>query len=534
MTALPEVELKLRVPPGAMRRLAAHRLLRGTRPSRRRLYGIYFDTPALDLWRQGIALRVRRDGRRWVQTVKRGGAARGGLHQRTEAETEVSGPRPDLSLLRDGNFAAAFASSRLRAQLAPVFMTDFIRSSRLIDLAAGTRVEASLDRGAVRSGDKAEPLCELELELKAGAPHHIYDLALELAGDIPLSIEDRSKAQRGYALARNETAPPVKSRPAELTRDMSVNDAFKAVMWANLAHLQANERGMLAARDPEFLHQMRVALRRLRSAVGVFAPPLPEPAIAPLRDDLKWLATSLGPARDWDVFVTETLPPIEAEFGAHAGLADFFARCNRLRRAAGARARHAVRSGRYRRLALSTAAWLASEGWLERLDPPAARALRAPAGEFAAGVLERRYGQVRKKGHKLDELSAADLHRLRIAIKKFRYGTDFFAGLYAPGAARQALERLSRLQNVLGAMNDAVTVASLVAAAFKGARGRRVIEAKGILLGWSRGRAATLKRELKSAWKEFRAADRFWRTPRHLSVPRAGTARLEIVRRHAR
>jgi triphosphatase len=533
MKAVPEIELKLAVPAEAVRRLAAHRLLRGqSRPERRRFYAIYFDTPALDLRRQGIALRVRREGRRWVQTVKGGGNAQGGLHQRAEAEVEVAGPRPDLSRVRHGDFAEAFASARVRAQLAPVFITEFTRVSRALDLDAEARVEVSVDQGEIRSGTRAEPVSELELELKSGAPHRLYDLALKLAEDVPLSIEDRSKAERGYALARDERAAPAKARPAALTREMSVNDAFKAVMWASLAHLKANERGMLEGQDPEFLHQMRVALRRLRSAVSVFAPPFPDAVIAPVRNELRWLATSLGPARDWDVFMTETLPPIEAEFGAHSGLTDFAARCNRLRRTAGVRARRALRSARYRRLALSTAGWLASEGWLSQADAATA-ALQSPVGDFAVAVLERRYNQVRKKGRKLGEQSPVELHRLRIAIKKFRYAADFFANLYEPGAARQALKGLARLQDVLGAMNDAATAANLMARAFEGARGRHVLEAKGILLGWSRGRAATLKRELKSAWKEFRSADRFWQVPRHPSVHRAGTARLEIVTRHA-
>ena len=519
MKSAPEIELKLTVPAAAARRLVGHRLLRGaSRPSRQRLYAIYFDTPGLDLWRQGIALRVRREGRRWVQTVKGGGTAQGGLHQRTEAEAEVAGPQPDLSRVRDREFGGAFASARLRAQLAPVFVTEFTRASRVLELDAEARVEASVDQGSIRSGKRSQPLSELELELKGGAPHHLYDLALKLAEDVPLSIEDRSKAERGYALARDERPAPAKARPAVLARDMSVNDAFKAVMWANLAHLQANERGMMKGQDPEFLHQMRVALRRLRSAVGVFTPPLPVTVMAPMRAELKWLATSLGPARDWDVFVTETLPPIEAEFGASGGLSDFSARCNRLRRTAGARARRGVRSARYRRLTLSTAAWLASEGWLVELDPAGQEALQAPVDDFAAAVLDRRYDQARKKGRKIGEQSPVELHRLRIAIKKFRYAADFFASLYEPGAAKQALKRLGRLQDVLGAMNDAATVAKLVARGFDGVRGRRVLEAKGILLGWSRGRADTLKRELKSAWKEFRTADKFWQAPRHLSL----------------
>jgi len=330
-----EIELKLLVPLDAVRRLAAHRLLRGrTRPARRRLYSIYFDTPALDLWRQGIALRVRREGRRWMQTVKGGGSAHGGLHQRAEAEAEVAGPAPDTSRIRDRELAEAFASPQLRAQLTPVFTTDITRSSRVLELGAEARVEASVDLGVIRSGDRSEAVSEIELELKSGEPHQLYELALKLADDVPLSIGDRSKAERGFALARGEPVKPVKARPVVLDRDMTVIDAFKAVMWVNLAHLQANEAGMLGARDPEYLHQMRVALRRLRSALAVFAPLFPEPVISPARTELKWLANGLGPARDWDVLVTEMLPQIAAEFGAHAGLMEFSARCEKLRRRA--------------------------------------------------------------------------------------------------------------------------------------------------------------------------------------------------------
>ena len=506
-----EVELKLLVPAEAVRRLSTHPLLQGrARAVRRRLHSVYFDTPAFDLWRQGIALRVRREGRRWLQTVKGGGMAQGGLHRRAEAEAEVAGPAPDISRIRDRKLADAFDSPQLRARLRPVFTTAFTRDSRTLELDAGARVEASVDEGVIRSGNRAEAVSELELELKGGTPRHLYELALKLAEDVPLSIGDRSKAERGYALARGEPEAPVKARPAVLDRSMSVSDAFKAVMWANLSHLQANERGMLEGRDPEYLHQMRVALRRLRSAVGVFAPLFPETEITPMRTELKWLAANLGPARDWDVFITETLPPIDAAFGARRGLRDLAKRCESLRRAANARARRAVRLPRYRHFVLSAAAWLAADDWVTRLDESARGALLSPVGDFAAAVLERRYDQVRKKGRKLDKLSSLELHRLRIAIKKFRYAADFFAGLFEAGTVRKALKRLSRLQNIQGAMNDAATVANLMAHGFGGAAGRRVLEAKGILLGWSHGRAATLKRELKSAWKEFRSAEKFW------------------------
>lgn len=507
-----ELELKLQVSPGAMRRLSGHPLLKGSAPaSRHRMYGVYYDTPGLDLWRQGIALRLRRERGRWIQAVKGGASAHAGLHRRFEDESEVAGPAPDFSRIGQGELAGVFSSEHLRARLKPVFVTDFVRSSRILEVDSRARVEASIDRGVIRSGKRSEPVFELELELKDGAAQHLYEIALKLVQDLPLSIENRSKAERGFALYRGKGPKPAKARPAALTPALSVGESLKAVLRANLAQLQANERGMLGGADPEYLHQMRVALRRLRSAFNVFEPAVPEAAVAHLVAELKWLATRLGPARDWDVFVTETLPPIEKEFGAHGELKAFSEHCRKLRDGAAAKARRVVRSARYRRLMLSLGAWLAAEGWPTPLEPDRRAALDAPVGGFAGTVLEKRYDQVRKRGRKVGGLSAKQLHRLRIAVKKFRYAADFFAGLYEGTAGREALKRLSRLQDMLGAINDTATVASLIALGFEGAGGQRMPEAKGILLGWSHSRAVTLRRELKSAWKPFRAAKRYWR-----------------------
>ena len=314
----------------------------------------------------------------------------------------------------------------------------------------------------------------------------------------------------GLSMPRVRRGGPVKARPATLTSAMPVTHAFRAVMASGLAHLLANERGLLRDVDPEYLHQARVALRRLRSALDVFSPPLPEHVTAPAARELKWLASRLGPARDWDVFISETLPPVYVEFGAHRGLKVFSARCKQLRRSAGARARRAARSPHYRRLKHTLSTWIASENWLSPIHGAAGVAMQGAIANHARDVLERRYRRVRKLGRRLDERSNAELHRLRIAVKNFRYAADFYSGLYAAEPVREALRRLSRLQDVLGAINDAATAADLVEKGCSGTRGRNMIETRGILLGWNRGRAATLKGNLASAWKAFRDADKFW------------------------
>lgn len=511
MTAATETELKLSVRPEALRRLSADPLLKGReRAVARKLYSVYFDTPDFELWRQGIALRLRRDRGRWLQTVKSGGTVRSGLHQRVELETEVAGPHPDYTRITEGALGECFASPRLRAQLKPVFVTEFKRSSRLLELAPGVTVEASLDRGEIKSGDVAELVSELELELKSGPASDLFEYALKLLESAPLRLENRSKAERGYALARGERPAPVKSGAAPLAADMAVGDAFKVIVWATLTHLQANEQGVLEGRDPEYLHQMRVALRRLRSAFSVFAAVLPKTATEPLVAELKWLAGALGPARDWDVFVSETLPPIQEAFAEHAALTRLARECARLRGAADREAQHAIASARYERLLLGLAAWLAAEKWLGEPDETALATLRSPAREFAAGVLEQRYARVRKRGRKLRRLSAAELHQLRIAVKKLRYVTDFFAPLFGARRARGMPSRLARLQNILGAMNDAATVGGLMHDAFGARTGKAVSEARGVVLGWSHGRALTLKRNLRGAWITFRGAGKFW------------------------
>ena len=304
---------------------------------------------------------------------------------------------------------------------------------------------------------------------------------------------------------------PVKGVPARLTRAMRVDAAFDAVVRASLAHLRANERGMLRGSDPEYLHQMRVALRRLRSAFSVFRPAVPATPAAPVVAELKWLASSLGPARDWDVLHTGTLPLIARKFGPRGDLEALGESCGERRRQAGEMARRAVRSARYRRLVLFLPAWL--ESWSRRaeLDALQRAALAEPLGGFAARMLDRRYDRVRKRVRHIRELSGRQLHRLRIAVKKFRYSSDFFAGLYAGRPVRTALRRLSDLQDILGSINDAATAVALIGLGFGGVENGEATGARGLVLGWCRDEAARRRRRLAGAWKAFRSARRFWR-----------------------
>lgn len=505
-----ETELKLRVPSPAMQRLGAHPVFEsGERTPPRKLRAIYYDTPDLALSRAGAALRVRREGRRWVQTVKWAGDVHGALHRRNESEVEVSGPTPDLAKF-DREVGELFRSLCIADGLQPVFETDFVRSTRMLVFDDASRVEASLDRGEIRSGERAEVLSELELELKAGTVPTLFKLALKIAETAPVALEGRSKAERGYALFTNAPRAPAKANAPSLTADMTVSDAFATVAWENLRQMQANEQGVLDGEDPEFLHQMRVALRRLRSSFSAFSHALPPDCAKSVKADLRWLGSRLGPARDWDVFVTETLPAVRGAVGEGVALAPLFAGAQSRRTAAQREVRRALRSRRYPRVMLGLCGWLASRAWLDRADDEERARLASPVRPYAQTELERRYERVRRRGHRLAALDASGRHQLRIAIKKLRYSVEFFSSLFDPEALHTLRTRLARLQDILGTMNDAATLHTLVSELQADTKDIALAEARGILFGWSAGHGAALHAELERAWKSFRRTPTCW------------------------
>jgi inorganic triphosphatase YgiF len=190
-----EVELKFELAAEAGRKLPRTRLLRGVKPVTQPLRAIYFDTPDHRLAARGIALRVRREGERWVQTLKSGGGANGGLHARDEIEAE----RPDASV-DPRLFARTPLTAALRGagtSLRPVFEVHVDRTTWTVKMGRRDRVEVALDRGHVRHGRKRTPIHELEIESKAGDPAAVFDAADRLLDHVALHPSSVSKAQRG-------------------------------------------------------------------------------------------------------------------------------------------------------------------------------------------------------------------------------------------------------------------------------------------------------------------------------------------------
>jgi len=500
-----ETELKLRIAPEQLARLKRHPLLRKhqvTRPVARRLHNIYYDTPKLELHKSAMALRLRRAGRQWLQTLKGGGSVQAGMHRRNEWEVPVSRAALDFSSPQTAEWEEHLPL-RLRKKLQPVFVTDFSRTSRMLNW-QGAQIELCMDHGEVRTEQRSTPICELELELKSGEPAQLFELALALLEIVPLELEPVSKAEHGYRLLTGHADKPVKGGAPSLARTATLAEALQMLIWSCLTHLQGNLRGAMTSDDAEYLHQMRVALRRLRVVLRMAEKFRADESLGTLSADVAALCVALGKIREWDVFIAETVQPMCARLAGHAGLQALLAISERQRAACYAELRGAQQAHELQRLILRFALWMNGAYW----QPSQESAV--PLQDFAARRLRRLARRFAQSGRQLDSLDDARLHALRIVAKKLRYSAEFFAALYDKKKTGSFLAALSEVQDVLGQIND-VAVAhrlldELAALPELAAHGEAVTLARGwIAHGLSRQLAA-----LRKALRRFARQAEFW------------------------
>jgi adenylate cyclase len=444
-----EIELKLALPMTAHRLFLRHPLLRqAARKQTWRLTNLYQDTPALELRQRGIAMRLRAKGRFWLQTVKCAGDRAGGLSARPEWETPYGG-QLDFSAIDDPAVRDWLTRPKIAGRLAPLFETNFQRSAWTFERPRGTRIELALDRGCIIAGGQREAISEVEIELLAGDPADLFALARELAERVPLFPAPLSKADRGYRLFNRQPVAPVRAPTIPLSADDTPVAALRAIALACLDHLQRNREGAVAGEDPEYIHQMRIAVRRLRAALHLFGPLLPEGFAAPLLSLLREPMARLGAARDHDVLLDEIIVPVRDALPDEpriAALAErIVARRNRVRDSA----RDDLGSVKHGQFLLDLLAML------HGLDPKfCIRGTAVDLAEFARERLRSQRRQVRRRAARARHDAPETLHALRIGVKRLRYALEFFAPLAAKKPMRRLLSRLTALQDTLGQIND--------------------------------------------------------------------------------
>ena len=435
-----ERELKLKLLPRDLGRVEAALVPLARRASPwRRVRTAYFDSEDLRLHAAGIALRLRHDGLARLLSVKADRVEHGGVQAARECEIACRARLPAVARIPDAALRARIDSALAGVALLRLHETDVRRRTFLVE-ARGAVVEVALDRGRIRAGDAAEPVCEVELELLAGDASALFDLAETLLGGLPAAPGQPSKAERGLALWARATGAMLP--PAEPPPPATAADAAGRWMAACARAIGAHLFATLTDDAPEGPHQLRVWLRRLRACLWLFRPLIRPRVARDLAAMARDMARAAGAWRDADVLVGGVLLPAARE--ADPALAEALAAWHRrTRREARAML---VAHGATREL-LELCRIVALDRW-----PSGGRGapLRPPEA-VAVPRLARLWERIRSEGERLASLSPEDRHALRKRIKKLRYA---YEKLYGAGRDRAFGSALKRVQDSLGALND--------------------------------------------------------------------------------
>jgi inorganic triphosphatase YgiF len=473
-----------------------------------RLVNTYYDTGDRRLRQRGLVLRVRERNGRFVQTVKSDSQPEAGALARGEWEDAIPGPKPSPAAPESGRFL----TPDLIGELVPLFRTEVRREAIDLSPRPGTRIEVAIDRGEIRAPgrDAREPISEVELELKSGTSSALYDVALDLLRVAPLRLEPRSKAERGYRLAAEGSRRLVAAHfePPELDWEMTGDTALQRIGVACLERVLRNEAAV-RRRSAEGVHQMRVAVRRLRAVLSAFSPMLPREQRRWASGELRWLAGVLGPARNLDVFGSALLARAPARLFEPEARKALGAALGRQRRAAYRAAVGAIRSPRYTTMMLRLLRWFDGCGWQAE---EVIEEMGEPIGVLAQRVLDRRMQVVRRRSEEFAEQFPEQRHRLRIALKKLRYTGEALATLYNPEQVRPFVRRLKQLQDDLGDISD-VRVAHEIVAEIARYNTAEVAAAGERLVAWHEEGLEDHEASLRLRLHELLDAQPFWTGP---------------------
>ncbi|SEA95295.1 adenylate cyclase [Variovorax sp. YR216] len=501
-----EFELKFQIDP--QQRAAVEAAVGRGRSHVARLRARYFDTADGALAAQRIVLRLRKEGRTWWQTAKAPG---GTLLERHEHNVELPPasarevPVPRIER-HEGTPVGALVHDALRkaghdpatVELVALYGTDVRRTTR--EMRTGDAlVELAFDHGEVSAGERSHALCELEIELKSGSPRSMLELAHRWRNRYALWLDTVSKSARGERLARGARfGDPVKAEPPSLEDD--TDDAAQvlcAVMKTCLSQILANACEVAAGSiAPEHVHQLRVGIRRLRTALremGALAPSLIDPA---WESALVTAFRALGRQRDRDHLLQEVQPRLEAVGAPPIDWAD---------KVPPPAPADVVRNAEFQNALLGlVAATLPAEAADEDTaeNPPAPP---ASARKPLRKQLSKLHRQVVRDGQRYEALEPHAQHRVRKRLKRLRYLGEFVAPLFGSRAAKRYLKKLEPAQDALGRHNDnAVAIAAY--------RDNTPHDGRSwFAVGWLSARQPASAAECRKALDEIAKAQPFWK-----------------------
>lgn len=513
-----EIELKLELDPraqDAMKRAGTASGFSASKAVTKTLQSIYFDTPDQTLRKSKISLRVRKSGRSWVQTAKLGTGVMGGLSSPIEAEHQVKGRALDFSVIEDASVRDRLLELVGEAPLSECFETVMKRTTRdLTREADSTHIELAFDTGNILAGGGSQPLVELEMELKAGPSLAVFEAAKALLKDVPFRFSPYSKAERGYRFAeghKSEEGQPFFATKVSLSASDSAEHAFRDILRSCLQQISENRIAVLASDDPEGPHQLRIGLRRLRSAFRLFKPLLNPTTTKRLDNVAKNIAAEAGALRDLDVLIDEIVHPLTLENPTSVSFTALLDELNTVRsqHVRSTLATH-LQSIEFNEFLLDLAAYTEGRGWLDPENFDQTSLLGTPVKALARDTLTWQWKKVLRYGKRIEQLSIPERHEMRKALKKMRYGIEFFSCLYPAKTVKPFLKRLKRLQNIFGYLNDVAMAEQLPDICSKSGKSKpATAQAIGYAIGWHQAQSQLSWKNARTTWEETRAVGKF-------------------------
>jgi triphosphatase len=544
--AMSEQELKLNVPVDAQARV--EQAVKRAKFSEIQLRALYFDTPSRALARARISLRLRLEGNQWVQTLKMPGE-----HSLSRIEINQDRPEATLDLAIYAGTPTGDVLSGLTEALQVCYETDVQRLLRDIRTRSGV-VELAFDRGWLRAGTLQLPISEVEFELKRGKLEAVFEIGRTWQQRFGLILDFRSKAERGDRLAQlaqtlttleaQDTSDTASIEQQTQDRAQQVADFWKprsaasidlatvikerdaaqvlaAVTSECLEHIVRNTAvlcevdtaGVCRAATPEHVHQLRVGIRRLRSAWSFFdgLTELPSPEH---RQKIKSYFSQLGGTRDEDVLKESILPLL-----AVAGLPPLV-----------------LPTSPHQDSSAQNVASTDFQSWLldtlgqctipaittDALIGPAAATIHASSTDFEfprairyerlpalkpllIKKLKKWHQQIVRNGLVFQTLDIEQQHALRKKSKRLRYALQFCESLFPESNLSIYRKPLANVQDILGEMND-LYVAQPLFESLKSDQPQAWFAC-----GWIQARLGTLTKEASEAFKKFAETSPPWR-----------------------
>ncbi|MEM7059570.1 MAG: CYTH and CHAD domain-containing protein [Pseudomonadota bacterium] len=512
-----EIELKLVLDEAQERRLRASPVLKSHGVSEAKTQNLtsqYFDTDADTLREQGIALRLRKAGRQWLQTVKKVTQPMAqGLSQPLEDECVLPDDNLNLSLIQDDDLREDVIGIA-RKGLHVVAETDFRRTSRQLRTPSGGVVELAIDKGALRSGDWEEAFIETELELIDGNAGDLYALAALLFPKGPVRFSALSKSDRALALSGKVKMPPEPRKAVKvvLPSAATIEGAAIQILSEGLSHYLPNLPLLLETDNPGGPHQVRVALRRLRSALSAFRGPLGRDVLATWAIHARDIAAAAGRLRDLDVLGEELLQPMADENPGEPGFAALVQAVAKRRERVQAEVRRDLSGPEVTAFGFDMAGFIATRGWLDPSDHQQSARLAAPVAPFVQKALNKRWKAVRSYGNRIESLTIDERHELRKELKKLRYLADAFRSVFESNRVEEFIRLIKKLQVAFGALNDSAMAEEILTAPdAPGSDDPMAARAAGRVIGHLLAEADHQWPGAIAGWRDLAAYGPFWK-----------------------